>query len=184
VTSLRGVGSTSRRLCRPIFAGRSAAPIRLTRPRWRAGKVGADGASPSKGFRWALPRRVRDKTGGMTSVSSDFRGAQPRPHPAEKAALARGRSGHRRSIALQGFGPPPVCQLSGSASKHGIPPASSSFRLTSGRLISRTAGQTEAKGEVAGLREVVVVAGGDSASARIVVPAAAAEASAAGPNQT
>ena len=39
--------------------------------------------------------------GGTTSVSSDFRGAKPRPHPAERAALARGKSGRRRSIALQ-----------------------------------------------------------------------------------
>ena len=36
--------------CRPILAERSSAPIRPTRPRWRAGKMGADGASPSKGF--------------------------------------------------------------------------------------------------------------------------------------
>ena len=65
--------------------------------------MGADGASPSKGFRRALPRRVRDKTGGMTSVSSDSRGAKPRPHPSDKAALARGKNGRRRSIALQVF---------------------------------------------------------------------------------
>ena len=39
--------------------------------------------------------------GGTTSVSSDFRGAKPRPHPSDKAALARGKNGRRRSIALQ-----------------------------------------------------------------------------------
>ena len=31
--------------CRPILAERSSAPIRPTRPRWRAGKMGADGAA-------------------------------------------------------------------------------------------------------------------------------------------
>jgi len=36
-------------------------------------------------------------------VSSDSRGAQARIHPADKAALARGKSGRRRSIALQGI---------------------------------------------------------------------------------
>jgi hypothetical protein len=36
------------RLCRPTLAGRSPAPIQPTRPRWRAGKMGADGASPSR----------------------------------------------------------------------------------------------------------------------------------------
>jgi len=36
-------------------------------------------------------------------VSSDFCGAQPRPHPSDKATLARGKSGRRRSIALQIF---------------------------------------------------------------------------------
>ena len=41
--------------------------------------------------------------GGTTSVSSDSRGAQHRPHPVDKAALARGKNGRRRSIALQGF---------------------------------------------------------------------------------
>ena len=41
--------------------------------------------------------------GGTTSVSSDFRGAQPRLHPADKAALAREKNGRRRSIALQGI---------------------------------------------------------------------------------
>ena len=61
------------------FCGAQPPPIQPTRPRCRAGKVGADGASPSKGFRWALPRRVRWDTGGTTSVSSDSRGAQPRP---------------------------------------------------------------------------------------------------------
>ena len=34
--------------CRPTYAGRSPAPIRPTKPRWRAGKVGADGAAPSR----------------------------------------------------------------------------------------------------------------------------------------
>ncbi len=34
-------------LCRAILAGRSTAFIRLIRPRWRAGRVGRDGARPS-----------------------------------------------------------------------------------------------------------------------------------------
>ena len=37
--------------CRPIFVGRSPVPIPPTKPRRRAEEVGADGASPSKGFR-------------------------------------------------------------------------------------------------------------------------------------
>ena len=36
-------------------------------------------------------------------MSSDSRGAKARLIPADKAALARGKSGRRRSIALQGF---------------------------------------------------------------------------------
>jgi hypothetical protein len=44
-----------------------------------------------------------DGLGGMTAVSSDLCGAQPRPHPADKAALTRGKNGRRQSIALQGF---------------------------------------------------------------------------------
>ena len=36
-------------------------------------------------------------------MSSDFRGAQPRPHITNKAALARGKNGRRRSTALQGI---------------------------------------------------------------------------------
>ncbi len=36
--------------CRPIFAGRRPASSQPTRPRCHAGKVGADGASPSKVF--------------------------------------------------------------------------------------------------------------------------------------
>ena len=89
--------------------------------RWRAGKMGADGASPSKGLG---PPPVCQLSGSaskhgipaafsyfilytsyflLTSVSSDSCGAQPRPIPADKAALARGKSGRRRSIALQGF---------------------------------------------------------------------------------
>ena len=39
--------------------------------------------------------------GGTTSVSSDFYGAKSRPHPAARAALARGKNGRRRSTALQ-----------------------------------------------------------------------------------
>ena len=101
--------------CRPTLAGRSPAPIRPTRLRWRAGKMGADGASPSKGFRRALPRRVRGDTGGTTSVSSDSRGAQPRLHPADKAALARWKSGRRRSIALQGISLGAAAAAAGSA---------------------------------------------------------------------
>jgi len=31
--------------------------------------------------------------GGTTSVSSDFRGARPRPIPSDKATLARGKNG-------------------------------------------------------------------------------------------
>jgi hypothetical protein len=59
------------------------------------------------GFRLARssgnqPSGVGDALGGTTSVSSDSRGTQPRPHPADKAALARGKNGRRRSIALQG----------------------------------------------------------------------------------
>ena len=44
-----------------------------------------------------------DGLGGMTAVSSDLCGAKARLIPADKAALARGKSGRRRSIALQGF---------------------------------------------------------------------------------
>ena len=40
--------SPAPRLCRPTSAGRSPAPIQPAKPRWRAGKVGADGASPSR----------------------------------------------------------------------------------------------------------------------------------------
>ena len=58
-------------------------------------------ASWQTGIVILLPRRARDKTGGTTSVSSDFCGAQPRPYPADKATLARGKNGRRRSIALQ-----------------------------------------------------------------------------------
>ena len=36
-------------------------------------------------------------------MSSDSRGAQPRLIPSDKAALARGKNGRRRSIALQVF---------------------------------------------------------------------------------
>jgi hypothetical protein len=52
-------------------------------------------------------------TGGTTAVSSYFRGAQPGPHPADKATLTRGKNGRRRSIALQGFsmGAPAPCSL-------------------------------------------------------------------------
>ena len=116
-------------------------------------------------------------------MSSDFCGAQPRPHPAERAALARGKNGRRRSIALQAFRPPPVCQLSGSASKHGIPSAPFSFRLSLRSLISRTAGQTEAEVVVAVGRADVAVAVGDSAVVRKVGPAAAADATGGGPVQ-
>ena len=116
-------------------------------------------------------------------MSSDFRGAQPRPHPAERAALARGKNGRRRSIALQAFRPPPVYQLSGSASKHGIPSAPFSFRLSLRSLISRTAGQTEAEDAAAGVRVVVDAAAGDSAAVRIAVPAAAADATVGGSGQ-
>ena len=41
--------------------------------------------------------------GGTTSVSSDLCGAKARLIPADKAVLARGKNGRRRSIALQGF---------------------------------------------------------------------------------
>jgi hypothetical protein len=84
------------------FAGRSSAPFRSTRPRCRAGKMGADRASPSKVFerRYRLAFGVTF-FGGTTAVSSHFREAQPRPIPANNAALARGKYGRRRSIALQ-----------------------------------------------------------------------------------
>jgi len=53
----------------------------------------------------------KTKIGGTTAVSSDFREAQPRPIRANKAALARGKNGRRRSIALQGFREPRPCRL-------------------------------------------------------------------------
>jgi hypothetical protein len=68
------------------------APFPQTRPRWRAGKMGADGASPSKDFE----RRSRAACrgfGGTTAVSSDSRGAQSRPIPADRAALVRVKNG-------------------------------------------------------------------------------------------
>ena len=88
--------------CRPIYAGRSPAPIRPTKPRLRAGKMGADGASPSR-LSIGAPAPRSWYIGGTTSVSSDSRGAQPRLIPADKAALSRGKNGRRRSIALQVF---------------------------------------------------------------------------------
>ena len=38
--------------CRPTSAGRSPASIRPTMPRWRAGKMGADGASPFNDYQF------------------------------------------------------------------------------------------------------------------------------------
>jgi hypothetical protein len=52
----------------------------------------------------------------------------------------------------------------------------SAFLLCSGRLVSRTAGQTEANEAEAVVREVVVFAIGDDAVVRIAAPAAAADA--------
>jgi hypothetical protein len=48
-------------------------------------------------------------------VSSDSRGAQPRPIPADEAALARGKNGRRRSIALQGISLGTAAAAAGSA---------------------------------------------------------------------
>ena len=44
--------------CRPTHAGRSPASFRPTRPRWRAGKMGADRAPPSKGFETPVPQKL------------------------------------------------------------------------------------------------------------------------------
>ncbi len=89
--------------CRPTYAGRSPAPIRPTKPRWRAGKMGADGASPSKVFDRRSRAAFVIKLEGRPPCRPTLCGAKPRPHPAERAALARGKSGRRRSIALQVF---------------------------------------------------------------------------------
>ncbi len=56
----------------------------------------------------------------------------------------------------------------------------SNFLFSSGRLVSRTAGQTEAGDAVAIVRGVAVVAVGDGAEARNVDPAAPAEAAVGG----
>ena len=57
--------------------GAQPAPIRLTKPRWHAGKMGTDRASPSRGFREALPRRARGDTGGTTFAMLASRFAFP-----------------------------------------------------------------------------------------------------------
>ncbi len=84
------------------FCGAQPRPIPADKAALARGKSGRRRSIALQGFRRALPRRARNKTGGTTSVSSDSCGAQPRTLPADKAALARGKSGRRRSIALQG----------------------------------------------------------------------------------
>ena len=112
--------------CRPIYAGRSPAPIRPTKPRLRAGKMGADGASPSRlsigapaprswyiggttfamlASRFAFPAGpLRGASSALPSasvVSSDSRGAQPRPIP-----IKRVRAGAWKTTALTEQRPP------------------------------------------------------------------------------
>ena len=84
--------------CRPIFAGRGPAPFRPTKPRWRAGKMGADGASPSKVFDrrfraafvvyWRDDRRVVRLSRGEAPPHSDQKGPRLRAenHGADGAA--------------------------------------------------------------------------------------------------
>ena len=68
-------------------------------------------------------------------MSSDSRGAQARLHPADKAALARGKSGRRRSIALQGISLGVAAAVAGSAVRAAAlsPPATTTSASVSDR---------------------------------------------------
>ena len=138
-------------------------PVLLRTRRVSAQRNPLEGDAPSAPI---FPARQRGFIGGM--------GAGPRPAkigrhggPPSKATAASGLPALRlRLQARQPFG---------SFFLH-----PSGFLLTSGRLISRTAGQTEAEEVVAVARVVVVAAVGDSAVVRNAVPAAAADATVGG----
>ena len=69
-------------------------------------------------------------------MSSDSRWAQPRPHPSDKATLARGKSGRRRSIALQVFDR--RCRAAFVIKLEGRPPCRPTFSRSMGQSISMT----------------------------------------------
>jgi hypothetical protein len=93
----------SRGRCRADGAGRWRDDLRVVRflgnvigLRWRAEEVGGDGAPPSSWiFEGALPRRWRGALEGRPPCRPGF-------GHCDRAALARGGSGRRRSTALQG----------------------------------------------------------------------------------
>ena len=123
-----------------------------------------------------------ENLGGRCSVGAHFSRAPARPFqpdgggasPRENRTTRRSSlQGHRRLRSASSPAPPP----STAALRLLLP---SSFLLTSGQLISRTAGQTEADADAAVVRVVVVVAVGDSAAVRTAAPAAAAEATVGG----
>ena len=72
-------------------------------PRWRAGIMGADEASPSNGFDGHSRAAFVIKLEGRPPCRPILAGRSPAPVPKDNAALARGKNGRRRSIALQGF---------------------------------------------------------------------------------
>ncbi len=92
--------------CRPTLAGRSPAPFQGTRPRWRAEKMGADGASPSKGF----DRRSRAAFVGILEGRPPCRptlaGRSPAPFQGTRSGSPAGIMGADGASPSKGFETP------------------------------------------------------------------------------
>ena len=96
----------------------------------RPAEVGRHGGRPSSFITSAARQRPSKSLGGRCSVGAHFSRVTARPCPSEWGRTSPRKNRTTRRSSLQGHPPPPpVCQLSGSASKHGIPSASSSFIL-------------------------------------------------------
>ncbi len=187
----------------PIFPARQRGFVGRNEAGLRPAKVGRHGGRPSNIPRTRRGSAYR-KPGGRCSVGAHFsraparlcrtdgcgasprisRTTQPRRWEAPRKRLEEGPQGMRSGRRAWQRSPLQGHRRLRSASSPAPPPSTASLRLllpsdfllSSGRLVSRTAGQTETEAVVAEVRVVHAEAVGDSAAVRIVAPAAAAEA--------